>query len=451
MTRINRREFLHHSIRTSSATALGTLAFSVLPSSVMGANERINLALIGCGGRGRIVARGLIECGARFTYVCDLIEGRRESVGRELGDAQGTTPQRVADTREVFAAADVDAVVVATPDHWHAALTVAACQAGKDVYVEKPHAHSLWESRQVAAAMRKYNRIVQIGTQNRSGPYNQKARDYVRSGKLGDVHLVKVYNLKPGSAFHLGAAGQQPEGFDWDRWLGPAPYRDYHQRIVGHGWHQFWDFSNGDMADDGIHQMDLALMLMGDPGFPRGVSCTGGRLAHPDSDSEVPDVQVACFDFDSFLMTFELTQYPRYMQKTTTTIRRNDDFPYWTQNATRIELYGSDLMMTVGRHGGGWIVQTSGGKVVEKQFGRPADQPHEQNFLDCIKSRQQPHADAHTLHRSASLIYLGCIAHRVGNQSLRFDDSTERIRDNREADQLLKPHYRGEYGIPEQV
>jgi predicted dehydrogenase len=451
MTRLHRREFLGRSIGISTAAALGTVSTSVLPASVLGANERINLALIGCGGRGRIVALGLIECGARFTWVCDLKEDRRESVGAELGEAQKAQPKRSADTQAVFAAADVDGVVVATPDHWHAALAVAACQAGKDVYVEKPHAHSLWESRQVAAAAQKYGRVVQVGTQNRSAPYNHKAREYVQSGKLGAIHLVKVYNLKPGNPFRLGEAGSPPAGFDWDRWLGPAPNRPFHQRLVHGGWHHFWDFSNGDMADDGIHQMDLALMLMGDPGFPKSVSCTGGQLAHPDSDSEVPDVQLACFDFSSFLMTFELTQYPRYMQKTTTTIRRNDEFPYWTQNATRVELYGSDRMMTVGRHGGGWIVQTSGGKVVEKEFGRPADQVHEQNFLDCIRSRNQPHADTQTLHRSASLIYLGSIAHRIGNRSLRFDGQVERFEKSPAADRLLRPAYRPRYGIPDVV
>ncbi len=451
MERVNRREFLNRSLRVSSAASLGTLAFSAIPSSVLGANERVNLALIGCGGRGRIVARGLIECGARFTYVCDLLEERRESVGKELAEAQKADLTKVADMRQVFDSPDVDAVVVATPDHWHAGVTVRACQAGKDVYVEKPHAHSLWESRQMAAAVRKYHRVVQVGTQNRSGSYNHKALAYINSGKLGNIHLVKVYNLKSGGAFHLGDAGTPPAGFDWDTWLGPAPQRPYHQRVFHGGWHHFWDFSNGDMADDGIHQMDLALMLMGDPGFPQAVSCTGGRLAHQGDDSETPDVQVVNFDFDKFVMTFELTQYPRYMQKTTGTIRRNDEFPYWTQNATRIELYGSDLMMTVGRHGGGWIVQTSGGRVVEKCFGRPGDEPHEANFLECIKTRKQPNADAETLHRSAALIYLGCIAHRVGNQTLRFDGRAEQFVDNRQANELIKPSYRRKYSIPDQV
>ncbi|MHC4519362.1 MAG: Gfo/Idh/MocA family protein [Planctomycetota bacterium] len=447
MNRLSRRELLNRSIHAS----LGTLALSTVPSSALGANERVNMALIGCGGRGRILARGFIECGARFTCVCDLHEQRRESVGKELADAQKAPLKKVADIRAVLDAPDVDAVAVATPDHWHAAATVLACQAGKDVYVEKPHAHSLWESRQIVEAVRKYRCIVQIGTQNRSGPYNHAALDYVTSGKLGDIHLVKVYNLKPGGPFRLGDAGEPPEGFDWDAWLGPAPYRPYHQRIFHGGWHHFWDFSNGDMADDGIHQMDLAVMLMGDPGMPRAVSCTGGRLAHQGDDSEVPDVQVVCFDYGAFAMTFELTQYPRYMQKTTGTIRRNDEFPYWTQNATRVELYGSDMMMTIGRHGGGWIVQTSGGRVVEKRYGRPADQPHEQNFLDCIKTRERPNAHAQTLHSSAALIYLGCIAHRVGNQTLRFDSHTERFVDNSAANALIEPAYRSKYGIPDQV
>ncbi|UCD51696.1 MAG: Gfo/Idh/MocA family oxidoreductase [Phycisphaerales bacterium] len=451
MERFNRRAFLGQSARFASAASVGTLAFSTVPPSVLGANERVNLALIGCGGRGRIVARGLIECGARFTYACDLHEERRESVGKELADAQKAEVKRVADMRDVFDAAEIDAVVVATPDHWHAGITVQACQAGKDVYVEKPHAHSLWESRQMARAVRKYRRVVQVGTQNRSGPYNHKALDYIKTGKLGDIHLVKVYNLKSGGPFHLGDAGTPPQGFDWDAWLGPAPHRPYHQRVFHGGWHHFWDFSNGDMADDGIHQMDLALMLMGDPGFPQAVSCMGGRLAHQGDDSETPDVQLASFDFGTFVMTFELTQYPRYMQKTTGTIRRNDEFPYWTQNATRIELYGADLMMTVGRHGGGWIVQTSGGRVVEKCYGRPADQPHEANFLECIRTRKQPNADAETLHRSAALIYLGCIAHRVGNQTLRFDSQAERFVDNRRANELIKPAYRRQYSIPDQV
>jgi hypothetical protein len=162
-------------------------------------------------------------------------------------------------------------------------------------------------------------------------------------------------------------------------------------------------------------------------------------------------VQTVAFDFDDFVMTFELSEYPRYMQKTTGTIRRNDEFPYWTQNATRIELYGSEMMMTVGRHGGGWIVQTSGGRIAEKMYGRPPDQSHETNFLECLKSRRRPNADIETLYNSTIMIHMANIAHRVGNRKLRFDAESKRFVEAPAANRLLKRDQRREYEIPEQI
>lgn len=452
MERITRRRFLSKSGRSIVGAALGGTALSAAGTAhVLGANERVNIALIGCGGRGKLVTQGLIDCGAEVSYVCDLHEERLETAAQETANKQGRRPKKVKQMRRVFDAKDVDGVVIATPDHWHGPATILACQAGKDVYVEKPHSHNIWESRKMIQAVRKYKRIVQAGTQNRSAPYNFAARDYIRSGKLGDIRLVKVYNLKPGKPFYLGEAGIPPKGFNWDAWLGPAPVRPYHQRLFKGGWHRFWDFSGGDMANDGIHQLDLAVMLMCEPGMPKAVSCTAGRLQHKADDSEVPDTQVVCFDFDQFVMTFEQTGYPRYMQKTTGTIRRKDEFPYWTQNATRIELYGSEELMIVGRHGGGWIAMTSGGRVVEKMYGRPGDRPHEQNFLECIKSRKAPNADVEILHPSLALVHMGNIAHRVGNQTLRFDPKKEQFIDNAEANKLAKRKYRERYEVHEQV
>jgi len=273
----------------------------------------------------------------------------------------------------------------------------------------------------------------------------------VRAGEIGDVHLVKTYGLEPGGPFRLGKAGTPPAGFNWDAWLGPAPERPYHKDIFGGGWHHFWDFSGGDLVDDGVHQIDLTMMVLGDPGLPKTVSCAGGRLAHAGDDAEVPDVQVVTYEFDEFVMTFELTNYPRYMEKTTSTIRRNDLFPYWTQNATRIELYGTKYMMTVGRHGGGWQVTRSGGKVVDEMYGRFPDEEHQQNFIACVKTRTRPNADVATAHAGCTLAHLGNIAHRVGNQKLRFDAETQQFVDHAEANALLKRMYRPEYAVPEQV
>ena len=447
MKRTSRRDFL----ATARDALAGAATLSLIGAGeALGANERINIGLIGCGGRGRYVAYGMAALGARVNYLCDLMPSRREGAAKFIERVQKEPPKLVADMRALFDDKNLDAVVVATPDHWHAPATIMACQAGKDVYVEKPASHNIWESTKMIEAARKYGRVVQVGTQNRSAPYNFKARDYIRSGKLGKVCLVQVYNLKPGGPFRLGDPGKQPEGFDWDRWLGRASYRPYHQRIFRSGWQHFWDFCGGDMGNDGIHQIDLALMMMGDPGFPKSVRCVGGRYAYRGDDSETPDVEIASYDFGSFVMTFEMTNYPRYMRKTTGTIRRNDLLPYWTQNATRIEFYGSELLMILGRHGGGWVVMTSGGKVVEKTYGRPGDEPHYRNFLECVKSRKRPTADIAIAHLANTTMHMGNIAHRVGNTVLRYDPKTGKF-DDPEANRLIKPLYRKGYEIPEKV
>ncbi len=451
MKRIHRREFLKQATTNSGKVFLAGSAISALSrGTLLGANERINLALVGCGGRGRLLAGGFIENGAVISHICDLNPERMERQAKAMSQTQAQKPRQSTDYRAVLDDKNVDAVIAALPQHWHALMTVHACQAGKDVYVEKPHCHNLWEGRRMIEAAQQHRRIVQVGTQSRSAPYNLAGRELVQSGTLGKIPLVKVYNLKPGRAYHLGKPGTPPVGFNWDTWLGPAPERPFHQDIY-RLWHYFWDFSGGDLCLDGVHQLDLAMMLLGNPGFPKSVSCTAGRYAYPDDDGETPDLQVATFTFDDFIMVVEASTYPRYMEKTTTTIRRNDTFPYWTQNATRIELYGSELMMTIGRHGGGWITTTSGGKIVDKHYGRPSDYAHELNFLDCIKSRQQPNADLETLHASCGMLHMANIAHRVGNTTLAFDPKTESFPNNAAANKLLTRDYRTRYTMPDTV
>ena len=449
MTAITRRTFLQGS--GAAAASLGATALTAKSAeAVKGANDRINVAMVGCGGRGSFVIRGLIEAGAHVTHLCDLNPQRLAKCAGFLADAQKDPPKTVKDMQVVFDAKDVHAVVVATPDHWHAPAAIRACQAGKDVYVEKPHCHNIWESHQMVAAAEKYKRVVQVGTQNRSAAYNLQALEYVRSGKLGGVHLVKVYNMKSGGPFKLGRPGEKPGGFDWSQWLGPAAERPYHQNIFSRGWHHLWDFSGGDLMDDGIHQLDLALMLMGDPPLPKSVRCLGGRYAHKGDDSQRPDVQIANWDFGEFVMTLEVTGYPRYMLKTTGTIRRNDLLPNWSHNATRIELYGAERMMTVGRHGGGWIVQQSGGKAIETVFGRVPDPEHYRNFLACIRSRKPSNADIRIAHPSVVTAHMANIAHRAGDKALNFDAQTGRF-DDAGANKLIKRHYRKGFEIPDAV
>lgn len=448
----SRRSFLRTTGTVAALAAVGGLGHrSVRAQAPASANDRPRVALIGCGGRGRFVSRVMAdEAGADCTVLCDLRDDRLNQAWEFLSEVQKTKPRFEKDFRKVLESKDVDAVIVATPDIWHAPVTIEACRAGKDVYVEKPHSHNIWESGKMVEAARKYGRIVQVGTQNRSKEYNLAAREVVRSGRLGKIGLVKVFNLKSGGPFKLGEPGTPPAGFDWDRWLGRAPVRPYHQQIFSGGWHQYWDFCGGDMCDDGIHQTDLALMLMGDPGLPKSVRSLGGRFVHRGDDSEVPDVQVANWEFDTFAMTFELTGYPKYMVKSSDVLRRKTIVSDWKQNATRIEIYGSELLMIVGRHGGGYVVEQSESRVVEKVLGEAGDAEHYKDFIASVKSRKAPHADIGIAHASNVIAHMGNIAHRIGNVALRYDAATGRF-DNDRANAMIKPAYRKGYEIAETV
>jgi predicted dehydrogenase len=430
---------------------------SVHPSRVLGANDRIVLALIGAGGRGTQVAADFAaRTDAEVGLVCDLHDGRLAKACNRIGSRQSRVPTGVKEIRQVLDQPDVDAVIVATPDHWHALATIQACQAKKHVYVEKLPSHNIFEGRKTVEAAAKYDRIVEVGTQNRSAPYNLAAREYIQSGKLGAIHLVKVYNLKSGGPFHVPPDRFPPSRFDWDAWLGPAPVRPYNPAIFSGGWHHYWAYSGGDMADDGIHQLDLAMMLMGDPPLPTSVHAAGGRFAF-DDDQEVPDTQVVSYQFPKMVMTFELTGYPPYMDKIAGDIRTSELYPYWPQCATRIEFYGTRGVMYIGVHGGGWQVfgraakQSRPGELIAQLHGRPGDASHEQDFLDAIRGHRRPSAPIDLGHKSATLVHIANIALRVGNQRLSFDPKTESFPGHADANLLVKREERASYRIPERV
>jgi predicted dehydrogenase len=456
---MKRRQFISKSAKGMLAGAVGSgLVFPAKSRSrILGANERVNLALIGCGGRGELLARGFIDDGAEIRYVCDAHADRMAEKAELFNSLQNKKPGMIKDRQTALDDKDIDAVVIATPHHWHALPMIEAVQAGKDVYLEKPPSLTIWEGKKMMEAARKYNRIVQIGAQCRSAPYVHAASEYINSGKLGDIHLVKVFNVKPnppctkrGEPFVLGNPEKPPKGLNWDLWLGGSPSRPYYPTIFNnYGWVAFWDFSVGDI-DDAIHQLDLALFLMGEP-TPTAVSSSGGQFHFKKTEADIPDLQVCSYDFKNFVMTLEIAGYPAYMRKTTTTIRRNDEFPYWTQNATRVELYGSKELMIIGRHGGGWVTMTSGGKIVDKMYGRVPDAPHRQNFLTCLKSRKRPFGDIEIVNNSMTVAHLSNIAHRTGNKKLYYDPGTERFLDNDAANSLMKRTYREKYEVPEKV
>jgi predicted dehydrogenase len=451
----NRREFLQRTPQAGLGLAAG-ITILRNSASVRGtpANDKVVLAMIGTGGRGSNLAADYAARGdCQFAYLCDPDTQRREALAKTLAaKLPGSSPKLLSDFRTMLDDRAVDAVVVATPDHWHALATILACQAGKDVYVEKPPTHNCWEGQQMIRAARKYKRIVQVGTQNRSAAYNMGGRKYIADGKLGTVHFCRIYNQKSWPNFAALPDAPAPAGLAWDLWNGPAPAAGYN-RNYQHNWHHFWRFSSGDIINDAIHQIDLARYLLGVT-YPKSVYCTGAR--YEKGAAESPDTQMAVFEFEDMIVNFELTLFTPYMLKISPIIRQaTDQFPYWPQCATRIEIYGSKGLMCAGRHGGGWQVfgrpNLQSGVVVDQMKGPFPDPEHKENFLHCVRTRERPNADIEEGHRSVLWSHYATISYRLGGQKLIIDPQTEHIVGNEQAMALFRREYRSPYTIPDEV
>jgi predicted dehydrogenase len=457
MTKINRREFLDRSKKTSLGIAAG---LTILPNaaSVWGApaNDKIIMAVVGVRGRGSSLAPGFAQRGdCEIAYVCDVDSNLFASRAKTIAEAQGgKEPKCIQDFRQALDDKSVNAMIVATPDHWHVPATVWSCQAGKDVYVEKPLSHNCWEGRKAVEAARKYKRIVQVGTQNRSAAYNMSARKYIADGKLGKIHFVRICNQKDWGNFPMSPEGDAPQGFDWDLWNGPAPQGKFSRTYIN-GWHHLWRYSGGDIVNDASHQIDLARYLLG-VDYPKTVYSVGGRFDSQGA-AETPDTQVAVWEFPGMVVSFELTLYTPYMLKIAPQVRESlEIYPYWPQCATRIEIYGSEGLMYVGRHGGGWQVMVrpklQEGVVKEQDNGKFPDPEHKENFVQCIRSRNLPNADVEQGHRSCLWMHYANISYRLGGQKLAIDPKTEQIVDNPEAMKLFKrAEYRKPYAIGDEV
>ena len=456
MSEFNRRRFLDDTRKA----ALGAASVTILgnPGSVRAtpANDRLVLAMIGAGGgRGHSLAMGFLDRGdCEIAYICDVDGRLHETRANQYASRQGgKRPKCVQDFREMLTDAAVDAAVIATPPHWHAPATILCCRAGKDVYCEKPQSHNIWEGRQAVKAARKYNRIVQIGTHNRSAPYLLAAKRYLEEGKLGRIHLCRVHEQRHETNFQWGPKTEPPAMLDWEMWNGPAPDRKYDPAIHTQ-WRKLWDYSGGQMSYQGIHQLDVARWLCG-VDYPRSVYCVGG-IFNSQGAAETPDTQSAVFEFpDKLLMTYDQTLYTPYMLESDDGIRNGDIFPHWPQNATRIELYGELGLMYVGRMGGGWQVYVRPKNrqpvVKDEMHGRYPDPPHKENFVQSVRSRTRPNADVEEGHRSMLLVHYANISCRLGGRTLRIDPQTEQILDDADAMRYLKREYRQPWVVEEVV
>jgi predicted dehydrogenase len=442
MSTVHRRDFLKGTLAAVAATAV------LPPRPSRAANDRVIIGVMGLGGRGRQLAQMFAaRDDAEIAYVCDA-DGRRLGPARQaIEQMQGKPPKLTQNFREILDDPGVDVLVNATPDHWHALGTIMACRAGKDVYVEKPLAHNAWEGRKMIEAARKYRRVVQVGTQTRSAPYVKEAVQQVRGGTLGDIHIIRVFNMMQHAPMRPGSVRRVPDAFDYDMWCGPAPKLPYNP---SRRWLNQWEYSCGPIAGDAIHQLDLARMLIGNKAYPDTVAHTGGVNALKDG-RDMPDTQLALYEYRDVTLLFQAALWTPYMKKIPQETRNADRFPDWPFCSTKIEVLGTKGFMSFGRHGGGWQIHDADGKVTGSLYGRQADKEHQDNFLECVRTRQRPNADVEQGHYSTLLFHMANVSYLVGNRQLSLDPKTETFVDAPDANAHLKRTYRSPWVVPDDV
>ncbi|HEY3444239.1 MAG TPA: Gfo/Idh/MocA family oxidoreductase [Paludibaculum sp.] len=424
--------------------ALGIAALSA--ANVMGANDRVRMGLIGCGGRGRYVSRLMKEApGVEFVGVADVYETNANSAREWAGGAC----EAYGDFRRLLDRKDIDAVLVATPDHWHAAATVLTCASGKDVYTEKPLSHNIREGRAMVQAARRYNRIAQAGMQHRSSPHFAEAAELVQSGKLGKVHFVRVWNYINMIPRGIGRSLDEPapSGLNWDMYCGPAPLAPYNRKRFLSTYRWFWDYSGGYITDYGTHRLDTVHQIMG-VDAPRTAVATGGRFALADA-GEMPDVLTVTYEYPGFVMIYEginvnglgmgiRTPGMRYYNARGPLDRPNGMAFYGTNGTLLADRVGYEVLPEMSASG--WPPAASGEaefRMERRQMNTTdATGLHARSFIECVRSRKRPAADIEAGHRSTIIPHLGNISYKTGLK-LKWDSVREDFDNQPEATKLL--------------
>ena len=446
---MNRRDFLS---RTAAATAGLAAALPSRSYAQASPNDTINVAIIGirgdnkghptwtARGRGQDHYEHLSKIkNVRISHVVDIDERHFKTSLGYLKETYGGDPKTETDFRRVLENRDVDAVTIAAPDHWHALMTIWACQAGKDVYVEKPISHNIMEGRRMIDAARRYNRVVEVGTQRRSGVVLAKAVQFLRDGGLGKVYMGKTVMYRQRDPIGVVANSSVPPGVNYDMWLGPAPSRPFNENHFHYHWHFFWEYGTSDLGNTGVHSLDAVRWLLGKQEHPRTVSCIGGLYeAGAPTDQTVPN-----------------TQYATYQYADGTELHA--DIRNWyagPPEAAGVFIYGSKGWMKVGDNQAQVYFgrKNEPGPTLTADEKRDGGQSHFENFTDCMRSRKtaELRASVEDGHLSTSLCHLGNIAYRVG-RSLKFDSATERFVGDDDANKLLTRTYRAAYSLPDKT
>jgi predicted dehydrogenase len=424
-----RRDFL----RSSAVSAL-TLSAATYAGAARKPNERLTVAVMGTRIRGKqLIPVFNAQPGAEITHIIDPDENLWPDALKHFKD-RPAQPRTAKDVRSVLESSELDALVVAAPDHWHALATIWACQAGKHVYCEKPCSHNLAEGRRMVQAASRYKRVVQIGTQRRSASDVIAAREYVQSGKLGKVAFARAWIA--GKRPNIGKAGTDsvPGGVDYSLWLGPAAETPFTKNRFHYNWHWFWDLGTGELGNNGIHGLDVARNVLG-LDAPTKISCAGGKYYY-DDDQQTPDTQIATFEFPSG---------PGGASGCTLVWEHR----VWEKAGPEDQSYGISLHGDKGTllfKGDGWEVR--GGDGSREKPGSNIVAAHVKNFLECVRENKVPNADIETGHKSTRLCHLGNIAYRTG-KTLYFDAETETFRDDPAANKFLAREYRKGFELPQ--
>lgn len=428
---MNRRHFVQ-SVIASAAMA----RIVVSGGQTVAASEKVNVAFIGIRGRGKALIGAFSALpDVNIAHLCDVDSRVLESVGADVEKKLGRRPQLVSDLRRVLDDKSIDAVVIATPDHWHAPATILACDAGKDVYVEKPASHNLKEGHLMVEAARRNKRVVQHGTQSRSRPSTQRAIDYIKSGKIGKVYMAKAWNVQLRDDIGYKEDSAVPAGVDYDTWTGPALMLPFNENRFHYNWHWHWNYGTGDMGNDGVHQLDIARWAL-DVDFPLEVSGMGRKLFFRD-DQQTPDTMNISLNFKDKVIQWEMRIWS----------------PYKLEGVDNgVAVYGADGMVQIGRWKGG----KSGFKVFDSKgeqalFDEATEgDRHARNFIDCVRSRKSPNAEIEIGYISTAYAHLGNVVARTG-RNIKFDAETQSISGETETNRLLTRQYRKHWATPKGV
>ncbi len=483
MSLFTRREFIESVSKTAAAMAAASAlpAASAMPLHRAGANERLRIATIGVRGRGLDhLNQWLKMADVEVAAICDIDENVIHGAVDKIEKASGRKPAFFKDLRKLFEDKTIDAVSVATCNHWHTLAGLWAIQAGKHAYVEKPMSHNVWEGRKLVEAARKYGKVVTVGTQCRSMKGMREAMEYLHSGKLGKVKVARAFCYKKRGSIGIEPETQPPKGVDYDLWLGPAPERPFTKNRWHYQWHWMWDTGNGDLGNQGVHQMDIARWGINKQELPRSTSSLGGRFGYKD-DGETPNTQIVVSDYGDTQIIFEVRGLPcdKYKVVEKDAGLLIGDVFECTEGALVIPSYSSG------------IAYGPKGELLQK-FGGGNDDAHFRNFIDAVKNNKPESLNATALdgHLSAALCHLGNISYRVGapkplstenpfggngpanetyrrmrdhlkaenisldtpmtvGPALSVDPKAETIADNAAASKLLTREYRKPFVVPE--